>query len=152
MTADPHHDRVMGLAEQWIGQPVDRYPDSTRDRVDALLEVVEQLYGWLCQFDPDCMPILSYLGGNNEEMKRWKRALGELVAVPTNAVHPSAVVELRNYLEDCQTSLDSWLRAESEGPVAGPDAHYDQLRAAIKGFGKRVVMERNARRDPGGLF
>ena len=23
--SDPHHDRVMGLAEQWIGQPVEPY-------------------------------------------------------------------------------------------------------------------------------
>ncbi len=45
---------------------------------DALLEVIEQLHGWICEFDPNPCPIAMYLGGTADEVTRWVDALGPL--------------------------------------------------------------------------
>ena len=58
------------------------------DRIAALLEVIEQLHGWIVEFDPDPCPIAMYLGGNAEEVTRWVDALGPLAHVAPEGYDP----------------------------------------------------------------
>lgn len=50
----------------------------TNERCEALLEVIEQLHGWIVELDSDPMRLCAYLGGTPDEMNRWEDALGAL--------------------------------------------------------------------------